>query len=445
MMIDDHGEKLFEWVDTSPGGYVNKKQQVRRDAKTGVRGVYVTASVKKGEVLATLPWSALISGEKPGDTSFCDTIAETAREMSIVATADRHNTSSQPTSTYGPYAELLYATRDGFPLFRDDAESLLMKVVGRYLPPRPERINFHLTLWRNACGGVKGAPVVSTDPARNLQLFEHAAILVQTRAEWVLGSVSGERMAVMVPIYDMYNHRNGKYNNMQTDGTIGGKYTIRASRDIEAGEQVYNTYGQSGTWVTFNNFGFVEDYPQRWTFDLPPMYGGGSIDFLLDEVEERGQTSDTEMQQRHNTTETDMSRTALVRWNGSPPSASGIKFLVRELDRLGDIRKRYLNRYNASSGTIGSSLQQVWEYHSSLTDAISEAVQAAGGIYVPSNGSESAILTWPMGMATLCLAAFVGRLFLSLSRAQLSESKETEGTKVRKKKKKARAKTTGKR
>ena len=194
-MVDVHGKRLFEWVNSLPDGYVNPKQQVRHDAETGVRGVYVTASVKKGEILATLPWSALISSDNSGEFSFCDTIAKTAREMSIVASADKKS-STTTKSHHGPFAELLYKTRDGLPNVTGDAEFLLMKVVGRHLPPRPERMNPHLKLWRTACGGLERAPVVSSDPAQNLELFEHAAMIVQTRADWILGREPGERMAV---------------------------------------------------------------------------------------------------------------------------------------------------------------------------------------------------------------------------------------------------------
>ena len=401
-MIDKEGETLFDWVASLTGGHVNRKQQVLLDPMTGIRGIYVSEYVREGETLAVLPWRALIAPQSTGDMSFCETIAKTAAELANVhvATASTNNNESRKHNP-NPYAELLYKTRDGLPQFSPDAVSILTDIVGRHLPPRPERVNPHLSIWHNACGGVKNSPTVSADPAQNLKLYEHAALLVQSRADWITGSVPGETKAAMVPIYDLYNGRNGKYNNMKTIGHVGREYKIIASRDIMAGEQIYNTYGNRGTPVTFTNFGFVEDYPQRWTFDVPTMYGAGSIDFAL--VERDGGSD-------HHTNETgEVQKSLQVIWNGPNLSLSDSRmtFLTRELDRLYAVKRRL----PTSAAHLDATTGQVLRYYSSLVDAMSEAIRAAGGTYAQPTAVTSGCVIWAVlaCILTLGLATILGR------------------------------------
>lgn len=110
---------------------------------------------------------------------------------------------------------------------------------------------------------------------------------------------------VLVPVFDMFNHRNsgvrtpngvqhsdwhnvGRMPVATTDSngrkqfrrpSILEEYRIVALRDIEAGEELYNSYNQchdlacptsmAETFITphlFAEYGFVEQYPQRWRF-----------------------------------------------------------------------------------------------------------------------------------------------------------------------------------
>lgn len=48
--------------------------------------------------------------------------------------------------------------------------------------------------------------------------------------------------ALLIPGYDMYNHRNGQYTNTKTVEISGKHYQVVASRDIAAGEELYNSY-----------------------------------------------------------------------------------------------------------------------------------------------------------------------------------------------------------
>ena len=77
-------------------------------------------------------------------------------------------------------------------------------------------------------------------------------------------------------VYDLYNHRNGKYCNTKVRNKEFRTHELWASRTIEAGEQIHNSYNLCaeclgryvgyGTAEIFRDYGFVERFPQRWHF-----------------------------------------------------------------------------------------------------------------------------------------------------------------------------------
>ena len=84
----------------------------------------------------------------------------------------------------------------------------------------------------------------------------------------------------MIPVLDMYNHRNGVSKNVEstTAHFDDGAITAFALRDIESGEQLQNTYSEcmdedcawgemQYTYLTqqiYVDYGFLELYPRRW-------------------------------------------------------------------------------------------------------------------------------------------------------------------------------------
>jgi hypothetical protein len=47
---------------------------------------------------------------------------------------------------------------------------------------------------------------------------------------------------IMVPGYDLYNHRNGKWHNTHIQWDRDQPHITKASRNIRKGEQIYNSY-----------------------------------------------------------------------------------------------------------------------------------------------------------------------------------------------------------
>lgn len=157
---------------------------------------------------------------------------------------------------------------------------------------------------------------------------------------------------------DMFNHDNGKYNIQHKYNPYGGDslqetgYGVVTSRKIQAGEQLYNSYNRCdicdaffdwfGTPEMFLHYGFVENYPQRWLFDLARV----KVDLLPDEDEE-------------------VKLKFLV-----PPSKRGIDMLSKELSRLNDFAIKYRKKSHDEMGMRSMEWISLWEYFDALYAAL---------------------------------------------------------------------------
>ncbi|KAL7504895.1 hypothetical protein ACHAXN_002455 [Cyclotella atomus] len=181
-----------------------------------------------------------------------------------------------------------------------------------------------------------------TDP-----MTVQAVMLVRARSDY----------EYMVPIYDMFNHDNGKYNiqhkfNPYTSPLEETGYGVITTRKINAGEELYNSYNRCnicdgyfdwfGTPEVFQHYGFVENYPQRWLFDLARV-----------KVELTAQ-DDGQLKVKF-----------LV-----PPSKRGIDMLSKELMRLNDFANEYRHKSYAELGMRGLEWNSMWEYYDAIYAAL---------------------------------------------------------------------------
>ena len=209
-------KELVEWFEEREGTEFNPKQEIRREVPSdpnSVLGVFATDDIAKGEVLVSIPWDTIIhAGYRVTDPPplVCDTARRLANEMRKGDGSD-----------FAPYANYLMKQRAGeLPSAWSEAgKELFKEVLGEELPPS-EPVSWLEEDWREDCNG-------STDP-----LDERAALLVVQRAEDDL----------MIPVYDMYSHRNGKYHNIDNNREEGKRFYLTAKRDIAKGEQLYNSY-----------------------------------------------------------------------------------------------------------------------------------------------------------------------------------------------------------
>lgn len=208
-------QSLVDWI-RSEGGFFHPHQEFRRASPTSPLGIFATSTIKKGEVLTSIPWHAVLTaGKDEFDTGLhCYTIRLLLQEMKQV---EQHGESK-----FAPYIRYLLARPpvDIPSTYSRKARELLENMVahGTLLPP--SFATNWVQDWQEECHG-------NISNKREVQ----AAMLVLSRGDDDL----------LIPIYDLYNHRNGKWFNTKNVVVEGEKHEIRALRDIEAGEEIFNS------------------------------------------------------------------------------------------------------------------------------------------------------------------------------------------------------------
>lgn len=262
LTVDARQDPLVDWLRTKPGGYFSDKvewKQFNPQDPNSPYGMFAKADISKDEKVIVIPQSAMING---GDAQ-----STTDEEHSPCQTVDRmvEEYHLGPKSAYYPYIQYLFGddTKKGkLPsAWSPKAKRLLGDMLGHdLLPPRGQ--------------------VFSHSYARDCALDGQEDQVTQLQEDAYLFMISRSWYDVMIPLYDMINHRNGHYRNMEGTSAHNGKdITVYAYRDIARGEQLYNSYnecldsdcaGLKYEYVTQNilmDYGFLENYPRRWTIN----------------------------------------------------------------------------------------------------------------------------------------------------------------------------------
>lgn len=348
---EEHAKAILEWVTSKEGGSFNDKLEMRRfdmsDPKSPV-GMFAKGDIAEDDVILSVPREVLITAED--DTKnyggiWCPTVYNLIREMKL-----------GDDSKSAPYINYLLSQRPGqLPsAWSVEGQELLLWLLGQTdsdrsndLPPK------YATGWLEwewqDCSG-------SDDP-----FDENAALLVVQRA-WD---------DLLLPLYDMMSHRNGKWLNTKSESVyenMDQPIVARASRDISAGEQIYMSYNYCadcgaraknyGTPEILRDYGFVEQYPQRWFFGK-----ANRLSFALDENE---------------------SGKVVVEWlEKKRPTKKGIRFLFDVLERLDDFGSLGLAKPNPSIPK--EEIDTIKNYHQAMMNAIQLALDDLDVSYKGSN------------------------------------------------------------
>lgn len=380
---EDHVQAMIDWL-RSRGGTFNKKLEIRRadpDDSESRFGMFAKHDIVSKEVLLDIPPSCLFTSGPPlvgdrvivnfdesGEWSGAEVIGvNSARNKFHVLYDDGYEEKRVPAtllykedqqeaicgtihnlieemklgdqSEFAPYVNYLLDLKPGqIPSAWSQAgQDLLNGILRTDLPPE------EATGWSMSemCG-------VSDDP------FDQNAAFIQVWRSWD---------DVLIPVFDFMSHRNGHYLNTENDNVLWSKpVLVRASRDIAAGEELYTSYNfcpdcgaraeYYGTAEIFRDYGFVEEFPQRWFF---PKH---DIAFSLEEEAGYGGLR--------------------VDWLQPKPSGRGIAFMERQIQRLKEILAADLTSLDLD--IPNEELDVIEQYCDALIVALSHAIDSLGNL-----------------------------------------------------------------
>jgi hypothetical protein len=328
--------KQIDWV-RKEGGFVHPA--LKMAAPNGYGAMFTNHDIAEDETLYVIPRSCTISGGSPQesiDTELCATTHKLWDELQL-----------GNESKYAPYVEYLLETQSPGQLvgyWSPQGKKLFIEMLSekgvQVLPPSLE---YGMGFFNETCGD--GQPE------------KEFAWEVLTQRGWD---------NLLIPVFDMCSHRNGKWINTKLiEGSVHDleqDVTIKASRDIQAGEEIHTTYNFCedcqnridyfyGTPDLFRDYGFVEPYPQRWLFDAMP-----NIAFDLD-TKENGDQSELE-----------------VSWGPDPPTDIDIIFLENQLERLEAFA---VNLESRPEDVPAFEWYHINAFYQGVTNAISHAIAYA--------------------------------------------------------------------
>ena len=244
-------EEQINWIQ-SRGGYYSPKIEYRNlveNDKSSPLGMFLSEAVGEGETLMLIPKECLFTtGKSPAESKdTCDTVRNLA-----------HHHELGESSEFYPYVKYCFDKRHVGDLpatWSKEGKELIERIVGEN-ELLPYLMITEMT-YENVCGNDSSATPLVRDA------YNHVL-----RRSWD---------DIMIPVFDMVNHRNGKWKNVDSNSAHEEEdINVFALRDIAKGEQLYLSYNEcedcenyAHTYVLphiLRDYGFVEDYPRRWSF-----------------------------------------------------------------------------------------------------------------------------------------------------------------------------------
>eukprot|EP00537_Pseudo-nitzschia_pungens_P013595 CAMPEP_0172395594 /NCGR_PEP_ID=MMETSP1061-20121228/20536_1 /TAXON_ID=37318 /ORGANISM="Pseudo-nitzschia pungens, Strain cf. pungens" /LENGTH=613 /DNA_ID=CAMNT_0013127225 /DNA_START=322 /DNA_END=2163 /DNA_ORIENTATION=+ len=272
--LRDHGAQfdlleLREYDDSSTTSHAKehehdeaeekKEQQLPTDTTAGdseMRGVHARTRLPPNTVCVAIPRRCLITVEMGQETPIGQAIMRSDLDLDapkhiflmVYLLWDRKVNGSN--SFFHPYYEILPQTLSNMPIFWSPQE--LDYLTGSYLLQQIEDRNEAIADDYYAICQIAPLAKICT-----LQEFKWARMCVCSRNFGL--QIDGHRTSALVPHADMLNH----YRPRETKWTFDEDrqaFTITTLQSIQAGAQVYDSYGQKCNHRFLLNYGFaVED------------------------------------------------------------------------------------------------------------------------------------------------------------------------------------------
>ena len=359
-------ERLVEWILEDPNGFFHPSIRWRRlgtDEKSGPYAYHATEDIPKGTPLIVLPRKYVLESYMNHDEDedfiteyrMCVTVAKMIEGRFKVHDddANSNNNGTLETSFYAPYLSYLFEENDGgttrglMPTTWSDHSKKILDLIlekndedgSNSLQP----YGFEYDSIFDICSNVddknqpKDEDYPDEDHIYDVIRDDHQGIADDA----YLFLVSRGWYDKLLPILDMFNHRNGPDKNVEitpANDEDDSDIAAYAARDISKGEQLQYSYSECmdvtcnfgrdrysiSTQFIFAEYGFVELYPQRWNMDNG-----------LEEDDEEYQSLMIEL-----TTDADDDAKMAFEWIYDVPNEKTIEWIQTHLARLKSIESR---------------------------------------------------------------------------------------------------------
>jgi hypothetical protein len=219
--------RLRRWMREN-GGRVDDRFGVAE--KDGIRGIQAFADIEEGSELLFCPWRLVIGSSSLQDQmqsgdGMCRVVDEMAKEIRLGAD-----------SLWYPYLD---------------------HIGGQRLPA-----DFIIEVVQELQG-----LLTSQDATRHIRWFDQRCEgeLDVTAKQSLVAFISRASEVGMIPIYDLFNHHNGKRNAKLTL-TDEGVQLLVVGDGISGGDEIYLSYGLKTASTMYRDYGFVEEWPTAWNF-----------------------------------------------------------------------------------------------------------------------------------------------------------------------------------
>mmetsp|Transcript_27330 Transcript_27330/g.38658 ORF Transcript_27330/g.38658 Transcript_27330/m.38658 type:complete len:373 (-) Transcript_27330:161-1279(-) len=255
---------IVEWV-RSKGGFFSEKLVIRPMIEgSSALGVYAVEKIEKNEVLMKIPKGCYLRLKKPkkidtsSDATEEDVMTTWHANYCKLAKKLKSSIDLGDGSDFAPYTSYLKKQQRGQTpaTWSEDGKILLRKL----LPDGHDAVD-----WIDTYHKEKGC-----FPKDDAEMELLVSMVIQRGYD-----------STLVPIWDMVNHDNGRINTA-TNSLHDNMFKVWATKPITEGSEIYHTYdlctdcGDTasywGTPEILRDFGFVEDYPQRWVFWKANVY-----------------------------------------------------------------------------------------------------------------------------------------------------------------------------
>ncbi|NXX42425.1 SETD6 methyltransferase, partial [Tricholaema leucomelas] len=249
------------------GVELSPKVRLSREGAVAGYGLLAAEQLEAGEVLVTVPRTALLSQHTSSIRGLLQEAQESLQSQSgwvplLLALLHEYTASS---SWWQPYFSLWQDFRSlDHPMFWPEEERTRL-LQGTGIPEAVDKdlANIHLEYSSIILPFMESHPDIFDPKVHTLELYKQLVAFVmaysfQEPLEEEDEDDKGPNPPMMVPVADILNHVANHNANLEYTPQC---LQMVSTQPVSKGQEIFNTYGQMANWQLLHMYGFAEPYP----------------------------------------------------------------------------------------------------------------------------------------------------------------------------------------